>query len=29
MTGFFKSYEILPAVSAAEAVQMVLTKPKK
>jgi hypothetical protein len=29
MTGFFESYEILPAVSAVEAVQMVLAKPKK
>jgi hypothetical protein len=29
MTGFFESYEILPAVSAQEAIQMVLAKPKK
>jgi hypothetical protein len=28
-TGFFESYEILPAVSAQEAIQMVLAKPKK
>lgn len=29
MTGFFECYEVLPAVSAAEAIQMVLAKPKK
>lgn len=29
MTGFFEYYEVLPAVSAAEAIQMVLAKPKK
>ncbi len=28
-TGFFEYYEILPAVSAQEAIQMVLAKPKK
>ena len=29
MTGFFESYEVLPAVSAQEAIQMVLAKSKK
>lgn len=29
MPGFFESYEVLPAVSTLDAVQMVLAKPKK
>lgn len=29
MPGFFECYEVLPAVSSQEAIQMVLAKPKK